>query len=89
MAERFGCNSEGAAPEPFTKSIYKVYNNLVSVHPVEQPEAAVEPIARDQCSKRDVSSPLDSNQSCTVLQCMDVGKTVSTGSCLVRKGADR
>ena len=39
MAERFGCNSEGAAPEPFAKSIYKVQNILVFVHSVEQPHS--------------------------------------------------
>lgn len=37
MAERFGCNSEGAALEACTKSIYKVQDNLVFAHTVEQP----------------------------------------------------
>lgn len=80
MAEWFGCNSEGAAPEPFMKSIYKVHNHLVSVHPVEQPEG------HGSLSLEIRLSALESNQSCTVLQCMDVDKPVCSGS---RKAAYR
>lgn len=67
MAERFGCNSEGAALEACTKSIYKVQDNLVFVHPVEQPGTTVEPVFLNHCSAEDVSPHLDTRQSCTVL----------------------